>query len=168
MSRLNVDVIEKFINENRINVGAYIRSIVAESAENVITKHTILAIMNDRQTVSKEIEQAIIDKFSVNNYIIVSDLILTDIDFPDEVEKSLKARIIANQQEESEKIKTKIIQEQVKQQIEQAKGEAESLKIKNEALKGNKDIIKLNFIEKWNGVLPTTISGSNEIIKMIQ
>jgi regulator of protease activity HflC (stomatin/prohibitin superfamily) len=141
---------------------------VAESAENVITKHTILAIMNDRQTVSKEIEQAIIDKFSVNNYIIVSDLILTDIDFPDEVEKSLKARIIANQQEESEKIKTKIIQEQVKQQIEQAKGEAESLKIKNEALKGNKDIIKLNFIEKWNGVLPTTISGSNEIIKMIQ
>ena len=46
-----------------------------------------------------------------------------------------------------------------------AKTEAETIRIKNEALKSNSQIIKLQFVEKWDGHLPNVLGG--DIMKMI-
>lgn len=164
-SRLNSDKVVEFLNTNKTNVEYYIKSVVAESTENVLTKYTVNDIMNNRQTINTEIKESIRQKFDDNDYVKITELIMVDIDFPDEVEHALKQRVLANQAEEAEKIKTSILKEQAKQVLETAKAEAESLRIKNEALKGNTDIVLLKFIEKWDGKLPDNIG--NEVVKLL-
>jgi regulator of protease activity HflC (stomatin/prohibitin superfamily) len=38
-----------------------------------------------------------------------------------------------------------------------AKAEAEAIELRGKALRSNPEIIRLNEIERWNGVLPTTM-----------
>ena len=45
-----------------------------------------------------------------------------------------------------------------------AKAEAESIKIKGDSLKQNPDLIKLSWIEKWNGQLPTYQMGNSQAL----
>ena len=50
-----------------------------------------------------------------------------------------------------------------------AKAEAESVKIRGEALKSSPNVIDLEIIKKWNGVAPTTVvtgSGGSIILPL--
>jgi len=47
--------------------------------------------------------------------------------------------------------------------LSKAIAEAEAIRIQGEALRENPDIIELRWIERWNGVLPTTNLGSNAV-----
>ncbi|WFP47237.1 hypothetical protein FJK_gp16 [Pseudomonas phage FJK] len=40
-----------------------------------------------------------------------------------------------------------------------AQGKAESLRIQGEALRQNPGVVELNAIEKWDGKLPTYVTG---------
>jgi regulator of protease activity HflC (stomatin/prohibitin superfamily) len=88
-----------------------------------------------------------------------------NFNLPQAVVNSVNAKIAATQeaqQRENEVAKAKaeanIKIEQARGQAEYnlliAKSEADALKIRGEALKANTDLISLNAIEKWNGVLP--------------
>jgi regulator of protease activity HflC (stomatin/prohibitin superfamily) len=163
---LNRDEIVRFVNDNTIDTYQLIYSIVAEGTENIISKYLINDIMLNRVEITKEIKDSISNKFNEKDFFVLSDLILSDIDFPNEVEYSLKQRVLANQELEKEMIKTKTIKEQAIQKIEEAKGEAESLRIKNNAISNNSNIIKLEFIKKWDGHLPNAVGG--EFVNMIK
>jgi len=55
---------------------------------------------------------------------------------------------------------------EAQQTIESAKAQAESIKIQAEAVRsqGGADYVKLKWIEKWNGALPTTTLGEQGFI----
>ncbi len=44
-----------------------------------------------------------------------------------------------------------------------ARSEAEALRIKGEALRENAGLVQLQAVEKWNGVLPVTMMGNNAV-----
>lgn len=44
-----------------------------------------------------------------------------------------------------------------------AKSEAEAIRIKGEALRENAGLVQLQAVEKWNGVLPVTMMGNNSV-----
>ncbi|MDR2495540.1 MAG: hypothetical protein LBD21_00205 [Tannerellaceae bacterium] len=50
--------------------------------------------------------------------------------------------------------------------IQQAEGEAEALRIKGQSVASNPKIVDLEWIAKWNGVLPTYMLGSNQGIML--
>lgn len=52
---------------------------------------------------------------------------------------------------------------EAEQQIALARGEAESIKIRGEALKQNPEVARLQAINKWNGVLPSVVGGGQPI-----
>lgn len=163
--RLNPENIVKLLNDNVINIDTIINSYFSEATERVISQYNIIDIMAQRTEITDKIKQELSNRLANQSYFFITDIILSDIDFPDVVEKSLQDRVIANQQVEKEKSNTQIIDEQNKQKLSVAKMEAETIRIKNEALKNNSQIIKLQFIEKWDGHLPNTIGG--DIMKLI-
>lgn len=89
---------------------------------------------------------------------------------PGTVTKALNSKIEATQkaQQRENEIAQTIAEAQKK--IEAAKGkaesillvaqaEAEAIELKGEALRRNSDVVKLNAIDKWNGVLPQFSGG---------
>lgn len=163
--RINPENVVKLLNDNVINIDTIINSYFSEATERVISQYNIIDIMAQRTEITDKIKQELSNRLANQSYFFITDIILSDIDFPDVVEKSLQDRVIANQQVEKEKSNTQIIDEQNKQKLSVAKMEAETIRIKNEALKNNSQIIKLQFIEKWDGHLPNTIGG--DIMKLI-
>ena len=50
--------------------------------------------------------------------------------------------------------------------IQQAEGEAKALQIKGSSIASNPKIIELEWINKWNGTLPTYMLGSGQGIML--
>lgn len=64
---------------------------------------------------------------------------------------------------------TRRVQEEAKQAIEKAKGEAEAIRIQSEAIRqnGGQAYIDLQSVKRWDGKLPVTIMGGNGAIPFI-
>ena len=67
--------------------------------------------------------------------------------------------MIAVEQAKEAKNKTVRIEEESKQQIIQAQAEAESMRIRANALTQNKNLVEYEAVQKWNGKLPEYMMG---------
>lgn len=85
---------------------------------------------------------------------------LTNIDFSDEFERAVEAKVTAVQKAEQEKNRTVQIQEQAKQTIITAQADAESMRIRSQALAQNQNLVQWEAVKKWNGVLPVQMLGN--------
>jgi len=47
-------------------------------------------------------------------------------------------------------------------QIQKSQGEAEALRIKSNAISSNPRVLQLEWIQQWNGILPSTIVGDSK------
>lgn len=157
----------KWIEENIIR--AKTKSIAALT----ISKYTPLqCYTSGRVQIQSEIKKSLARELSVMHFIL-EEVNIREVFYDPNFEKELK-----NTKIEEQKAKTMIevtkqngellVQERIKKDIaiEQAKGEAEALRIKGNAITTNPNIIKLNWIDKWNGELPNYMLGDGQGIMM--
>lgn len=96
----------------------------------------------------------------IGTMLVVEDIVIENIDLTKELETAIEAKMV----QEQEAAKARFIQQ--KTEIEsttaviKAKGEAESIKIRGEALKANPAFIQLQIVEKWDGKAPLVVNGS--------
>lgn len=126
-----------------------------ESIKSAIAKYNAEEITTKRSEVSKNCLEALQSK--VEKYgIIVEDFNLTDFAFSSEYTKAIEEKQVAEQKLQKTKLEAeaKII-------------EAEATKKSNDLLKQSltDELIAKEFIEKWDGKLPTTYAGK-DILKM--
>ncbi len=144
--------------------------VVHESMESVFGQYNAVDIVSKREQVSRQIESMIRTKLAPRG-VLVPNFQVTNIDFEPAFEKSVEAKVIAEQDAIREKNATVQVEEKARQQVATAKGnaeatvlnakaEAEAIRIKTEALEKNDKLIELVKAEKWNGVLPVTVLGS--------
>lgn len=48
------------------------------------------------------------------------------------------------------------------QHVFEHKGEADAIKLRGEALRENTNVVQLDAIAKWNGILPTYMAGTGQ------
>ena len=128
---------------------------IKESIKGAIAQYNAEEITTKRSEVSANCLSALQGK--VEKYgIVVEDFNLTDFNFSDEYTKAIEEKQVAEQRLE----KTKL-------EAEAKLVEAEATKKANELLKQSltDELIAKQFIEKWDGKLPTTYAG-NDILKM--
>jgi prohibitin 2 len=85
----------------------------------------------------------------------------TNLDFNDEYEKAVEAKVVATQKALEAKNKSVQIQEEANQKIMSAKADAESMRIKSQALQQNKGLVQYEAVQKWDGHLPSTMLGNS-------
>lgn len=95
---------------------------------------------------------------------------IEDLQYPEQVRQSINAKIeatqrallreneVAQSKAEAEKLRV-AAQGEADARITRAKAEAEAIAIKAKALRDNPDILQLNAIDKWNGVLPQYLTA---------
>jgi len=86
-----------------------------------------------------------------------------NVRLPDTVLAQINMKIANEQAALAAQAKVAQATAEADQQIALARGEAESIKIRGEALRQNPEVARLQAINKWNGVLPSVVGGGQPI-----
>jgi len=106
--------------------------------------------------------------------IIVETISIVNFDFNDAFDEAIERKVTQEQKTLEAQRKLEQIKFEAQQLREQAQGEAdallskataeaEAIRIQGEALKENPKVVSLRWIEKWDGVLPSTNLGTNAV-----
>lgn len=145
---------------------------VEERAKIVMARYGAMTLLENRSTLSAQVQEEVKELealFPVN----FTQVVVKDIDFSDAFEKAVEAKMEAEQnalraENEKQEAITRAEQEREVARVEAeaavltAQGEADALAITREALENMPDTwIAQQYLEKWNGVLPTYMLGDN-------
>lgn len=147
----------------------FLRSRIKESALSVTSKYTILEIFQNREVVKAEVDKRF-TKDAKQYGFLVSDFVL-GTPVPDKSTQDAIQKVVEAQQDlQALQIATEKAKENAKRQEVEARGnakaklieaeaEAEANRVVSQSLTSN--IIKLKYVEQWDGVEPQTkVMGS--------
>ncbi len=114
-------------------------------------------LITKRDIVKKEIEDNLRTKIE-SRWIKINQLNIVNFDFSEQFNSIVEQKVTAEQQALAEKNKLETVKYQAQQSIEQAKAEAEKIRIQAEAItkQWGAEYVQLQWINKWNWQLPTT------------
>lgn len=136
--------------------------------KNEVGKYKAEELISARSKVQENIEEALRESLTGNG-INITSINIEDIDFEDEFEATIRAKVAAEQEALRVKNETVKKEEEAKQIVIAAEAEAQSTKIKAEAeAEANKilsesitdNLIKYNQIEKWDGSYPQVMGNT--------
>ena len=133
---------------------------IQESVKSATAQFTAAELVSERNKVKDEIKRMLVERLSPR-FIVVDDFSIVNFDFSDSYEKAIEEKQVAQQQALKAENDLKRIQVEAEQRLAQAKAEAEAIKIQSEALQLNQNLIKLEAVKKWNGILPTMMMGNS-------
>ncbi len=136
-----------------------IPQVVTSSMKNIIGQWAALELIANRGKASQDIEEMIAASLKERG-LTITGFSLTNIDFQQEFEQAVEAKVVAVQKAEMAKNQTVQVQEQANQRVIAAKADAEAMLIKTEALTKNQSLIMYEAVQKWNGELPKIVGGS--------
>ena len=135
---------------------------VNEAFKSVTGHYTSEELVTKRDIVSSEILQHLVEKMAPFN-ITVSNVSLVNFGFSEAYQKAIEAKVIATQQTAKAQQDLERIKVEAASRIAQADGEAKAIAIQAAAIQSNggENYVKLQWIEKWNGALPSTMLGGD-------
>lgn len=132
-----------------------------EAFKATVSQYTSTELITKRSEVSNAVHEALQDK--VEKYgLTINEISLTNFGFGPEFEKAVEQKVVAVQRQQTAEADLARIKIEAEQNIAQAKGEAEAIRIQSQAIQsqGGKDYVALKAIEKWDGELPKTMTGN--------
>ena len=143
-----------------------IGQIIYQDLKDVVAKWDAVDLIANRQKATDDAQAAIIRDLQQRD-VVVSGFFLNDISFSDEFDKAVEAKVIAAQQALQAQNQTERIKQEAAQKVIQAQAEAQSMKIRADALAQNPKLVEWEAVQKWNGVLPQyTMGGAVPFIQM--
>lgn len=144
--------------------------VVVEDIKREFGQHNAVDIIATRDAAARAIETHVKDQLTRRD-VIVTNFQLTNIDFTDQFEHAVEAKVVAQQKAIEEQNRTVQVEEQAKQRVAiargtaeatllQAKAEAESIQIRARALEQNPKLVDWEAVQKWDGKLPTYQMGN--------
>jgi prohibitin 2 len=93
------------------------------------------------------------------NFLEVVDLVLYNLSLSPELEQAIEQKMV--QEQEAEKAKFTQLKAQIEADtaIIRAKGEAEAIQVRGQALRDNPDFIRLQILQNWNGKSPLVVGS---------
>lgn len=102
--------------------------------------------------------------------IDIRDIPLSNVDLSDQLEQAIEAKQVQEQQALAKTYELQKANKEAEITVVNATAEAESVRIKGEALKASPEVIQLEIAKKWNGVSPTTVvineGGANVLLPL--
>lgn len=134
---------------------------ISECIKSVTSKYTAEELITKRTEVSAEMKSLLQEKMS-EKYILIDSFNIVNFDFSDAFNTAIEEKQIAEQNALKAKYDLERIKTEADQAVTKAKGEAEAMKLKNEQISSN--IIYLEFINKWDGKMPTYYGSDNLLL----
>ncbi len=129
---------------------------IQECVKAVTAKFTAEELITNRQSIGDQMMELLKEK--VTEYGIEIQIFnIIAFDFTDEYNAAIEAKQTAQQNALKAEQDLQRIRVEAEQKIAQAEAEAEAYRLKSEKI--TSEILISNYIEKWDGKLPTVVSG---------
>ena len=161
--RLNAAKVPHIYKEFGLNVDDKVLGPGINEAFKSVTGHyTSEELITKRDEVSLAITEHLRAKMAPFN-IDVSGVSLVNFGFSTEYQKAIESKVIATQNKLKAEQDLERIKVEANSRIAQAKGEAEAISIQAQAIQSNggANYVQLQWIDKWDGKLPTTVLGGD-------
>ncbi|MFM2295575.1 MAG: hypothetical protein RLZZ350_1988 [Verrucomicrobiota bacterium] len=132
---------------------------VQEALKEVTAMQSAEQIVKKREEIkTKALASA---RLKIGEMLVVEDIVIQNIDLSHELETAIEAKMVQEQEAAKAKFTQQKAEIEATTAIIRAKGEAESIKIRGEALKLTPAFIELQIVEKWDGKSPLVVGGES-------
>lgn len=118
-------------------------------------KYDAAEIIANRDQIRNEALKAARDRLT--NFVQVQDLSIVNVAFSSDYEHAIEAKQVAQQRAEQAKYELQQAEVEAEKKVASAKGEAEAIQVRGDALAKNPMVIQLELINKWDGKAPETL-----------
>ena len=122
-------------------------------------------VKNREQIKTRALE---ITRKKIGTLIVIEDIVIQNITLSGELGHAIEAKMVQEQEASKSKYLQQRAQIEADTAVIQAKGEAESIRIRGEALKDNPAFVDLKIVDKWDGFTPLVIGGSENVMLPVQ
>lgn len=137
---------------------------IGEAVKAITAQYTAEELISKRSEVSAKIKETLSSKLATY-FMVLDEINITEFKFSEEFNNAIEQKQIAEQQALKANLDLQRIEIEAKQKIEQAKAEAESLRLQKQEV--TPELVKLReieaeikAIEKWDGKLPNVTGGA--------
>lgn len=95
----------------------------------------------------------------IGDILLVEDVVLENITLSKELETAIESKMVQEQEAAKARFTQQKAQIEADTAIIKAKGEAEAIRVRAEAIRDNPGLIQLQIVEKWDGKAPLVIGG---------
>jgi regulator of protease activity HflC (stomatin/prohibitin superfamily) len=134
-----------------------------------ISKYTPIECYSDKRAEIQSMVQSALQEELVKNHILVEVAQIREVYYNHDFEVAINQKKLEEQKVMTLVQITRQKEEELKQAeinkniaIQQAEGEAKALQIKGSSINSNPKIIELEWINKWDGSLPTYMMGNGQ------
>lgn len=128
---------------------------VQEAIKEVTALKTAEQIVKDRDEIKQKALAAA--KQKIGGMLWIEDIVIRNIDLSSELERAIEAKMVAEQQAEQARFTQLQTQVEAETVVIKARGEAEAIKARGDALKMNPAFLRLQIVERWNGKSPLVV-----------
>ena len=100
----------------------------------------------------------------VAGLIVIEDIVIQNIRLTKELEHAIEAKMVQEQEAQRSKFIQQRAQIDADTAVIKARGEAQSMRIRGEALKENPAYLELQIVDRWDGIAPLIIGGSEQFV----
>jgi prohibitin 2 len=131
---------------------------IQEALKEVTALQSAEQIVKKREEIKNKTLVAAREKISA--ILIVEDIVIQNIELTKELETAIESKMVQEQEAAKAKFTQQKAQIEADTAIIKAKGDAESIRIRGEALKLTPAFIELQIVEKWDGKTPLVVGAS--------
>lgn len=136
---------------------------ILESVKSITAQYTAEELITKRAEVSNKMEDTLKEKIENRGFNVV-DFNITDLDFSSAYNQAIEQKQVAEQQAKQAQYELEKAKIENEKKIAEAEANAKVMQVQDStttenALKLKELEIKKAFIERWNGVLPSTMTG---------
>jgi len=133
---------------------------VQEALKEVTAMQSAEQIVKKREDIKTQALASTREK--LNNLLVIEDIVLENITLSKELETAIESKMVQEQEAAKARFTQQKSQIEADTAIIKAKGEAEAIRIRGEALRDTPGLIQLQIVEKWDGKAPLVIGGGGE------
>ena len=158
------DTAQTLYKEVGVNYASIIISpSLLESVKSITAQYTAEELITKRTEVSDKMQELLKSKIETRGFDVI-DFNITDLNFSAVYNQAIENKQVAEQEAKQAQYELEKAKIENERKIAEAEANAKVMQAQNESITENalklKELeINQQFINKWNGVLPTTISG---------
>lgn len=130
---------------------------VQEALKEVTALQSAEQIVKQREMIKTRALDSTREK--INDLLIIEDIVLENITLSKELESAIESKMVQEQEAAKARFTQQKSQIEADTAIIRARGEAEAIRIRGEALRDTPGLIQLQIVEKWDGRSPLVIGG---------
>lgn len=154
---------KKYGGKNLKDIQSIVSNTTQQKLEQVTTKYNIMEMLGEKRNNIINETLSLIKEELLKDGILVERVVLIDTDAGEAIEQSIANEAVAKKNAEAAEYNKQKAQLEGEAKVIEAQKQQEANNALQESL--SKEILTQKFIEKWNGVLPTTTLGE-DIISM--